>query len=144
MKVAIDKRPLISGHMVRGIGVHTRELLRALGLKTKKLKDLKIEAVDSGKVNLERYDLVHFPYFHPFFLTIPAKVPTKFIVTIHDLIPLIYPKHHPPGLKGSLRFVLQKQRIQKAVGIITISETSKKDIARLLNVPEQKIYVIIL
>ena len=141
MKVAIDKRPLISGHMVRGIGVHTRELLRALGLKTKKLKDLKTEAVDFGKVNLERYDLVHFPYFHPFFLTIPPKVPTKFIVTIHDLIPLLYPKHHPPGIKGRLRYRMQKRRVKNADGIITISETSKKDIVRFLGVSPQKIYV---
>lgn len=141
MKVAIDKGPLISGHMVRGIGVHTRELLRAIGLKTKKLKDLKIEAVDFGKVNLEGYDLVHFPYFHPFFLTIPAKVPTKFIVTIHDLIPLLYPKHHPPGIKGRLRYRMQKRRVKNADGIITISETSKKDIVRFLGVSPQKIYV---
>ena len=141
MKVAIDKGPLVSGHMVRGIGVHTRELLRALGLKTKKLKDLKTEAVDFGKVNLARYDLVHFPYFHPFFFTIPTKVPAKFVVTIHDLIPLIYPKHYPPGMKGKLRFIAQKRKVQKANGILTISETSKKDIVRFLGVSPQKIYL---
>src|SRR3989344_2928698 len=141
MKVAIDKGPLVSGHMVRGIGVHTRELLRALGLKTKKLKDLKTEAVDFGKVNLARYDLVHFPYFHPFFFTIPTKVPAKFVVTIHDLIPLIYPKHYPPGMKGKLRFIAQKRKVQKANGILTISETSKKDIVRFLEVSPQKIYL---
>lgn len=141
MKIAIDKGPLISGHRVRGIGVHTRELLHALGVKTKKLKDIKIEAVDFGKADLAKYDLVHFPYFHPFFLTIPSKAPAKLIVTIHDLIPLIYPDHYPPGIKGKLRLIAQRRRIQKAEGIITISETSKKDIVRFLGVPPQKVYV---
>ena len=152
MKVAIDKGPLTTGHKVRGIGVHTRELLLALEEKTKKtrkatksqwgkLKGLKIEAVDFSKADLTKYDLAHYPYFHPFFLTLPAKFPTKAVVTIHDLIPLIYPKHYPPGIKGKVRFMVQKARIKKAEAIITISETSKKDIVRFLGVPQEKIYV---
>ncbi|MCH7730093.1 glycosyltransferase family 4 protein [Patescibacteria group bacterium] len=151
-KIAVDSGPLVSGHKVRGIGVHTRELLLALDEKTKiprkatksqrgKLKGLKIEAVDFGKADLSKYDLLHFQYFHPFFLTIPPKVPTKYIVTIHDLIPLIYPKHYPPGIKGKIRFMVQKARIKKAEAIITISKTSKKDIVRFLGVPQEKIYV---
>ncbi len=140
-KVAIDKGPLITGHKVRGIGVHTRELLLALNEKTKELKNIKIDIVDFEKADLGKYDLVHFPYFYPFFLTIPSKVPRKFIVTIHDLIPLIYPKHYPPGLKGKIRFLDQKIRLKKAAAVITISETSKKDIVRFLGIQKEKIIV---
>ena len=46
MKVAIDKGPLITGHKVRGIGVHLRELLLALDEKTKELKNIKIDILD--------------------------------------------------------------------------------------------------
>lgn len=139
MKIVIDRRPLITGHKVRGIGVHTEELIRAL--KILKYKDIKIFNVDFNKADLSKYDLVHFSYFHPYFLTIPSQAPTKFIVTIHDLIPLIYPKHYPPGLKGKIRFLDQKIRLKKAAAVITISETSKKDIVRFLGIQEENIFV---
>jgi len=130
IKVAIDKGPLSSGHAVRGVGAYTRELIKALHEKTKKRKNLKIDAVDFEKADLTKYDIVHYPYFHPFFLTLPFNKPAKTVVTIHDLIPLIYPKHYPPGIRGMFKFKLQKYLIKRVDGIITPSETSKKDIVR--------------
>ncbi|MCH7641330.1 glycosyltransferase family 4 protein, partial [Patescibacteria group bacterium] len=147
-------------HKVRGVGVYTRELIKALYERTKeprkasrrtslrdesprgKLKELRIEAVEFGKVDLSRYDLVHYPYFHPFFLTLPFNKPAKTVVTIHDLIPLIYPKHYPPGIRGKFKFKLQKYLIKRVDGIITPSETSKKDIVRFLGIPQEKIQVV--
>lgn len=145
MRVAIDKRPLVSGHKVRGIGAHTRELISALNEKTKKLKDVKIDVVDFSKTDLSKYDIAHYQFFHPFFLSLPFSPESKrTVITIHDLIPLIYPKHYPAGFKGTLRFLIQKFLIKKVDGIITISETSKKDIVRFLGVHPDKIYVIYL
>ncbi len=136
-KVAIDTGPLTSDHKVRGIGVMTKELIEALGKN--------IEAVDFSKTDLSKYDVVHYPYFHPHFLTLPKKKPSKkVIVTIHDLILLIYPKQYPPGVKGKLRFLEQKRRLKSVDAIITISETSKKDIVRFLRVNPDKIHVIYL
>lgn len=140
MRIAIDKGPLKSGHKVRGVGAYTRELADEL----KKLSSdrLKIELVDFEEADLSKYDLVHYPFFHPYFLTLPSTKPTKTVVTIHDLIPLIYPNEYPPGLKGKFRFALQKGRVKKADGIITPSETSKKDVVRFLGIPQEKINVI--
>lgn len=138
--VAIDESPLVSGHAARGIGVHTKELIQ--GINDLENESVKLEVVDFISTDLSKYDLVHYPFFHPFFPTLPRNCPTKLIVTIHDLIQLIYPIQYSPGLKGKLRYLKQKQLIKKVDGIVTISETSKKDIIRFLNINPQKIKVI--
>jgi glycosyltransferase involved in cell wall biosynthesis len=58
------------------------------------------------------------------------------------LILLIYPNHYPPGLRGSIRYIIQKKLIKRADAIITISETSKKDIIRFLHVDPKKVHVV--
>ena len=139
-KVAIDSGPLKGGHSIRGVGAYTRELSHEL-VKLN-AKDIVIESVDFEKASLEKYNLVHYPFFHPFFITLPTGLTSKIVVTIHDLIPLIYPKQYPPGLKGKLKLKSQKQRLKTVEGIITPSETSKKDIVRLMGVNQEKIKVI--
>lgn len=137
MKIAIDSGPLTGGHKVRGIGAHTSELLRAL----------RMPGVDFSKADLSKFDVLHYTSFHPFFVSLPWRKPKniKIVLTIHDLIPLIYPKHYPGGIKGNLRFLVQKLLIKKNVdAIITISETSKKDICRFLKVKPEKVNVIYL
>lgn len=150
IKVAIDTSPLDSGHSIRGIGVHARELVDQL--TRGKYKGVTVEGVNfkradlsrQGQTCLSKYDIVHYPYFHPYFLTLPLQKPTKMVVTIHDLIPLIYPEHYPAGLKGGLKFLIQKLLLRQADSIITISETSKKDIVRFLGVTADKIHVVYL
>jgi glycosyltransferase involved in cell wall biosynthesis len=144
MKVAIDSGPLTSGHAVRGIGVNTRELLE--GFKSISHKGVQIEDVDFSKDDLSKYDIVHHQYFRPFFVDLPFTKPAgKVVLTIHDLIPLIYPKHYPAGLKGAINFMINKYLIKENVDvIITISETSKKDICRFLGVDPGKVHVIYL
>jgi len=145
MRVAIDTGSSGGGHGVRGIGVHTNELLRALEQESKRVKEYKIviDGVDFTKTNLSKYDLVHYTVFQPFFLTLPAKKPAKkVVVTIHDLIPLIYPKHYPSGIKGRFRFFEQRRRLRNVDAIITISETSKKDICRFLKINPDRVHVV--
>jgi len=138
MKIAIDSRPLTGGHAVRGVGAYTKSLIEYL----KKIKKIKVDVVDFQKIDLSKYDVAHYTYFHPFFLTLPFNKKTKVVVTIHDLIPLIYPKHYPPGWRGRFKFLIQKVLVKRTEGIITVSETSKKDIVRFLGVPQEKIRVV--
>jgi len=149
MKVAIDTGPLSSGHKVRGIGAHTEKLTK----KLKQIKSTNIQvrpfdfSTNPKLLSAKTYDLLHFTSFHPFFLTIlKENVDDKplMVVTIHDLIPLIYPNAYPPGYQGKLNFIRQKKRLKNVDAVITISETSKKDIVRLLNYPEQKVHVVYL
>ena len=100
MKTAIDSSPLTSGHAVRGVGFYTKNLIEALGEK--------VDAVDFATADLSKYDIVHYPYFDLFSHTLPIGKPAKTVVTIHDVIPLIYPDHYPPGTRGKLNFFLQK------------------------------------
>lgn len=143
IKVAIDAGPLTSGHKVRGVGFYTKELVKALGQGSKRVKGLKVEAVNVEMADLSKYDLIHIPYFNPFLLSFPENISDyNFVVTIHDLIPLVYPKHYQPGVRGKLTFLKQKTILKKAKAIITDSETSKKDIVRFLGINPNKIYVI--
>lgn len=135
MKIAIDKGPLASGDSIRGIGTYVGEI-------TRHLKN--VDVVDLSKSDLSKYDIVHFTRFHPFFICLPFSKPkgTKFVLTIYDLIPLIYPKHYPPGIRGWLKWQINKFLIRKNVdAVITISETSKKDICRFIGIDPRKVFV---
>ncbi|NMC77020.1 MAG: glycosyltransferase family 4 protein, partial [Candidatus Methanofastidiosa archaeon] len=107
LKIAFDSGPLNTGDSVRGIGVYARELITALD----RVKgDYKVYPVDVSVSDLSRYDIVHFTRFNPFKISVPFAKPngTKFILTIYDLIPLVYPKHYPPGVKGWLKWQINK------------------------------------
>lgn len=133
-KIAVDSGSLSSGHSFRGIGVYTAELLTALNLK----------GVDVSKEDLSKYNVIHFTSFKPFEISLPFSKPkgTKFVLTIYDLIPLIFPSHYPPGIKGSINWQINKYLIKSKVdAIITISETSKKDICRFTGVDPKKVFV---
>lgn len=138
LKIAVDSGPLFSDHGVRGIGTYVREL-------TKVLKN--VDVVDFSKYPDKfppGYEVVHFTSFKPFEVSTPSLKPkgVKFIITIYDLIPLIYPKHYPPGVRGWLNWQRNKILIKKNIdAIITISETSKKDICRFTGINPNKVYV---
>jgi glycosyltransferase involved in cell wall biosynthesis len=145
MKIAIDIGPLNSQHSIRGIGFHTKELLSAIGEVKHEFKDLDIYPIDFSKGDLAKYDLAHFSSFNPYFFSLPfQKLAKKNILTIHDLIYLAFPKKYPAGIKGKIRFFLQKFLIRKVDGIITISNTSKKDIVKFLNIDPVKVNVVYL
>lgn len=138
-KVALDTGPLTGGHSFRGIGTQTRCLFDVL--KSIKSPGVHFDFVDFSQADLSKYDLVHYQHFNPYIKSIPDKFPTKALVTIDDVVPLVFPKQYPPGLRGTLRFLIQKRALKKAAGVITISETSKKDIIRFLGLPGNKIFV---
>jgi len=145
MRIAVDNGALSDGHSVRGIGVMVREQIQAIRKETLKDEALTIDGVDLEKTSLGKYDIFHYPYFFPYSPTLPAKKTNqKVIVTIQDLIQLVYPKNYPPGIRGRIDFTKQKLRLKNVDGIITISETSKKDIVRFLGVKPEKIRVIYL
>lgn len=143
MKITFDSSPLYSGHATRGVGVYARELLGSLNNIAGSDNSLEIE--EAKTVGRADSDIVHVLNFNPFVLNKSILTPSraKKVITIYDLIPLIYPAHYPPGIKGKISFLIQKMAIQSFVsGIITISETSKKDICRFLGVNPDKVTVI--
>ncbi len=138
MKVAIDVKPLKTEHNIRGIGSYTRNLIEALRQRGIGV----VEFEDQNSIG--SVDLIHYPYFDLFKMSLPwfKKFPT--VVTIHDVIPLIFPKHYPPGLKGSFLNIFQKMSLGNTEAIITDSYSSKKDIQRRLGISESKTFPIYL
>ncbi|MFZ3301986.1 MAG: glycosyltransferase family 1 protein [Microgenomates group bacterium] len=144
MKIAIVSGTTKSADSVRGIGVHNSSLFKAFSKLRN--KDYKIPEVGKND-DLSEFDVVHFTSFRPFFISLPFFKPknTKFVLTIHDMHPLIYPKYFAPGLKGGIRLLINNFLIWKNVDrIITISETSKKDICRFMGVDPKKVDVVYL
>lgn len=135
IKILLDHSPLSSGHATRGIGTYTRLLSQGLS----KINDLVLL-----KNNSEKPDLVHYPFFDLFYSTLPVKLTTPKVVTIHDVIPLKFPAYYKPGLRG--RFNLQRQKIvlKSVSAVITDSESSKADISYLLGYPSKNIHVVYL
>lgn len=83
------------------------------------------------------------PFFN--FLQKPLtmkRIAKKQIAVIHDLIPLKYPNHFPVGIKGNINVLLNKLVLRNYDLVVTDSEYSKKDIIRILRLPEKKIKVI--
>mgnify|MGYP000459828608 CR=1 FL=1 len=104
-KVAIDISPLKSGHRFRGIGFYTKNLVNALQeliKNNKKYARWRINLIENRKEKIESFDLVHYPYFDPFFPTLPRQGRIPLVVTVHDLIPLKFPRYYPPGIRGKI------------------------------------------
>ncbi len=139
MKIAIDTSPLKSGHQYRGIGVYTQNLVEAF--QKEKITDFHLQLVDDKKIS-DDGDLIHYPFFDLFFLTLPLKKLKQTVVTIHDVIPLVFPENFPAGFKGKIKFNLQKIALKNVKAVITDSENSKKDIFKYLNYPKERIFVV--
>lgn len=135
LRVQLDTSPLASDHAIRGIGSYTKGLYSALS------KHVEIDVIDSNQTTHQKPDIVHYPYFDLFFPTLKKTQNTPFVVTVHDVIPLLFPDHYRPGLRGKFHFFRQKQALRAASAVITDSEASKKDIVTYLNIPSEKVHV---
>ncbi|AVX30862.1 Glycosyltransferase involved in cell wall bisynthesis [Carboxydocella thermautotrophica] len=166
MKIGIDARAAI-WYRGTGIGTYTYQLLRSLYLINRQefnwrffwpgdeYRDLDI-ASDSifnsieknkdkfweevhipARITDEKIDLYHVPQNG---IGLPKGNSCPMVVTIHDLIPYIYPE--TVG-KGYLKVFLQEMPgiVARAAHIITVSECSKQDLVRILKVPAEKITV---
>ena len=136
MKIALNASSLSSGHKTRGIGFYTKHLLEHL----KTQKDIEVEEFSTIQ-EVTSTDVVHYPSFDFFFKTLQINTQFPTVITIHDVTPLVFSKHYPPGIKGRLNFHFQKKSVQKAQAIITDSEASKKDIHKYLGISSDKIFV---
>ncbi|MCS7092246.1 MAG: glycosyltransferase family 4 protein [Patescibacteria group bacterium] len=144
MRVAIDSGPTLSGHSVRGVGTYAKELINNLKKLQSKAYSLNINAFDfsrNSRLIFTDYDVVHFTAFSIFERSLPFRLPENSVVTIHDMIPLIYPRNYPGGIRGNINWQIQKKILKKAKAIIANSETTKKDIIRFTDIDPQKVHV---
>ncbi len=82
-------------------------------------------------------DLLHMPWFYA-----PAIVPFRLIITVHDLTDVLTP---PPGISATLqagRLFFARRALTRADRILAVSHSSKRDLSRTFDVPEDKIDVV--
>jgi glycosyltransferase involved in cell wall biosynthesis len=89
-------------------------------------------------INAEKLDLMHFTHFNS-----PIFYRGKQITTIHDLTLSFFPGKKMNSFlhRFAYNLVLRKG-VKKAQKIIAVSESTKKDLMRLLRTPDEKIQVI--
>lgn len=139
MIIAVDQTPLTTGHKGRGVGQYTRFLLDALRKYQPDHTYLPFTKADPVPPEAE---VIHYPYFDPFFRTLPLLKRKPTVVTVHDLIPLVFPDTFPPGKRGSFVWQMQRISLRWSSRIIADSNTTKQDIMRIVGFPEAKIDVI--
>jgi len=119
--------PTIIGHKWRGTGIYTQNLYHEL----KKINDLQLDLLSVNDI-LKDYDLIHYPFFDPFFLTYPLIKTRPAVITIHDLIPLKFPQQFQCGIFGEIKWQIQKLSVKGSAAIITDSKASKNDIEKII------------
>lgn len=139
MHIAIDITPLESGHKDRGTGSYTGRLIEAL---QRYESEHSYSFFTRGQKIPKDSDLVHYPYFDPFFLTLPLLKPRPVVATVHDLIPLAYETHFSRGIRGNLKWYIQRASLRGVRKIITDSAFSKRDIRSITGIPNDAIDVV--
>ena len=149
MKIVIDRQS-IKGKKT-GYGFYLDNLLKELEPITQQHELVYIDKVKENLNTPKRiwWDQVKLPraakkakgdlLWAPSF-SCPIFYQGKKIVTAHDLIGMIFPENFSRTSKFYWNNILPYS-FTRADHIITISENSKKDLMRLLNIPEEKITV---
>lgn len=143
MKIAVDIGPIdkksTSQHKIRGVGKYITLLAENL---EKFDKENRYIFTDKPQNYLHEVDLIHYPYFDPFFITLPFRKKVTTFVTVHDIIPLVHKKYFPSGIKGGVKWRINKARLRMVDGIITDSYASKEDIVKVVGFNQEKVHVV--
>jgi glycosyltransferase involved in cell wall biosynthesis len=84
-----------------------------------------------------RVDLLHMPWFYA-----PATVPSKLVITVHDLTDVLQPVvgRSWPVRAGRLYFA--RRALARADRVLAVSQASRRDLSAIFGVNEEKIDVI--
>lgn len=89
------------------------------------------------EIKKNRLDIFHTPHFN-----IPLFSPVTRVVTIHDLIPLLFSRARFSWLARTYYRFMNSQATKKTRKIIVDSKNTKRDLFKFFKVPEGKIEVI--
>jgi glycosyltransferase involved in cell wall biosynthesis len=84
-----------------------------------------------------KVDVCHIPHDD-----VPRRLPCRYVVTVHDCVPILYPRQNEFGWMRAARFHAKRRRLQHSEHIIAVSEATKRDVIRLYQIPENKVTVI--
>ncbi len=140
MKIALDISPLSSGHKVRGVGFYVKYLMEAL-VKHDSLHEYQFFNTIS---EVKSADIIHIPYFDPFFRHLPILKKAPTVITIHDLTPIKFPSQFPVGMKGSALWQVNKRLALLSSAIITDSNSSTNDVIELMGARRERVHTVYL
>jgi glycosyltransferase involved in cell wall biosynthesis len=88
-------------------------------------------------------DIFHSPNYMMPLPAFPRSRPglTRCVVTIHDLIPLLFPQFTPKALKTRLFPIYKRLMVEvgaRADTILTVSESSRRDVIEHLGIPAER------
>ncbi len=82
-------------------------------------------------------DILHMPWFYA-----PALVPCRLVITVHDLTDLLSPPMGDTPLVQTGRLFFARRALARADRILAVSHSSKRELARVFGIAENKIEVI--
>lgn len=90
-----------------------------------------------AKLKAGDYDVFHPTFFDSYFLQLVGNKPWVF--TVHDMMPEIFTDYFKAD---NFQTVFKRKYLSQAAHIIAVSEYTKKDLVRIMNVSEERITVI--
>ena len=81
-------------------------------------------------------NIMHFPHYN-----VPISYKGDYVVTVHDLTHLVFPKFLGSRIKYHYAKFLMSNAIKRAKHIFTVSEYSKKDIISYFGVSDEKVSI---
>lgn len=162
MRIGIDISCL--AHRKTGVGIYTEHLVKSL-LQNRSTADYLLFSSTSFETEFEdakriaslfprRYSTIweqlilpilllrgRIDVFHSPNYTLPLAAPTNSVVTVHDMSVVLMGRTHPPLRRIKHRLFLLPS-LRKSKMLITVSESSKKDIERLAHINPERIRVV--
>ena len=163
VRIGIDARKLHDF----GIGTYIRNLLRQLARLDRDTEFVVLarpadceavgslgenfRAVPETAANYSVAEQIRIPFalrregvtlFHAPHYVLPPLVTCRSVVTIHDCIHLMFPQYLPSRLALTYARTSIALASRRATRVLTVSESSKRDILRFVDVPADKIDVI--
>lgn len=85
----------------------------------------------------QRVDILHMPWFYA-----PALLPSRLILTVHDLTDVLAPRVGSAPVVQAGRLYFARRALRRADRILAVSHASKRELSRVFGVKEEKIVVI--
>lgn len=132
--VSIDIQTFSAKHYFRGKGKLYKLGTKYLNIQTaeSKNKNRSIELLKRGD-----FDIFHPTFFDDYYLPYLGNKP--FVLTIHDMMPELFPEYFQ---RNDMQILAKRKLAPKAAAIIAVSEQTKNDIVKILNISPEKIHVI--
>jgi glycosyltransferase involved in cell wall biosynthesis len=83
-------------------------------------------------------DVVHIPHL----FWIPRGLSCPYVLTVHDLLEHMYGSRNASSLRRNLHFYMTRRVLRRAARVIAVSQFTKSEIEKLLDLPDAHIEVV--